>query len=43
MGLDLADLLIARKIKKILEENNNLQKQQLQALKEIKDFLQHTK
>ena len=43
MGLDFADLIIARKIRKILEENNEIQKKQLETLKEIKDSLQRTK
>ncbi len=40
MGLDLADLLLARKIRKILQENNEIQKQQLEVLGEIKNCLQ---
>jgi len=35
MGLSIADVLLIKQIKKLLEENNRLQKEQLEVLRKI--------
>lgn len=42
MGLSLADILLIKKIKELLEENNRLQKEQLKAIEELKTILKET-
>ena len=42
MGLSVADILLIKKIKELLEENNRLQKEQLKAIEELKTILKET-
>ncbi len=41
MGMSLADILLAKKIKELLEENNRLQREEVGLLREIKSGLKN--
>ena len=41
MGLSVADLLLVKKIKELLEENNQLQREEVSLLREIKSRLKN--